>query len=291
MKTVVSLVACLALLVAPTSVDATQTKKKVYKLSGTWSQTYLEGWALDRINQSQIKLDGQRLSSAADGTGITVYVIDTGVGSEDCNGHGSFIADIIAGDTYGVATGATIVGVKAMGCDGTGTEDQVISAVNWVYNHADPEASIANMSIVGLASDLIDAAVNRLASKIPVVVAAGNSSANACNMSPARAVGVISVAGFDQYNRRSIFSNYGSCVDIWAPGTAVDGIAKSGIREQKSGTSMSAAIISGAIAVIADRDDASVQEAAQTMMAEASRPYFLDARLNGTAAYAVWIRD
>jgi serine protease len=287
---IAALIATIVILFSASPVDASANSKKMH-LSGTWNQKYVEGWALDRINQSQVKLDGNKVNVSSGGTGVTVYVIDTGVGAEDCNGHGTIIADIISGDTYGIAKGAEIISVKALDCDGSGTEAQVISAVNWVYQNAEPETSVVNMSLIGIASSPIDAAVNRLGALVPVVVAAGNRSSDACNFSPARASNVIAVAGFDQYNLRSIFSNHGLCVDIWAPGTAIDAISKDGTRVQKSGTSMSAAITSGTIALIADRDNVTTKIAAQTMISQASRPYFVDARLNGKAAYAVWVRD
>jgi len=288
MMRIFSLAFAILLIFAPT-VEAAQ--KKTFRAVKTWQQSGLSGWALDRINQKSTTLDGITILSASRGNGITVYVIDSGVGQDDCYGHGTVVASMIAGQQYGIADAAEVVSVKALDCNGYGTEQAVADAVNWVRLNADPDTSVVNMSLGGPVSTVVDTAVSRLAALMPVVAAAGNSSTSACNMSPARVPAAITVAAFDQYNSRSIFSNFGSCVDIWAPGSAIDGIDMSGKRVQWSGTSMAAALVSGSIAYIADRDKTTTLEAAQTLQLQASRPYFLDARLNGRAAYAVWIRD
>lgn len=265
--------------------------KKKFRAVQTWRQGYTEGWALDRINQKSIKLDGVTVSGSGAGAGITIYVIDTGIGADDCNGHGTVVASMISGDVYGVASGSETVSVKALDCAGFGTANDVINAINWVKDNANPSTSIVNMSLGGLPNTAVDSAVAKLAALMPVVVAAGNSSTSACNSSPARVANAITVAAYDQYNMRSIFSNFGSCVDVWAPGTAIDGIDKNGNRVQWSGTSMSTALVSGSIAYIADRNGMTTLQAASKMMQDASRPYLVDARLSGTAAYAVWIRN
>jgi len=266
-------------------------KRKIFRAVQTWKQAYKENWALDRINQVRWKLDGNILSNDLAGDGITIYVIDTGVGEEDCNGHGTVVASIVAGDVYGVAPLADVVSVKALDCNGAASAADVINAVKWVEENADPESSIVNMSLGGDPSESLDSAVSMLANIMPVVVAAGNESTDACYKSPARVSNAITVAGYDRNNLRSIFSNFGSCVDIWAPGTAIDGIDRNGNRVQWSGTSMSTALISGAIAFIASRDSVTTNQAATVMMGQASRPYLIDARLVGVSAYAVWIRD
>ena len=267
------------------------TKTKKFRLSQTWKQRYLEGWAQDRINQAVVKLDKKTVAGSGMGVGVTIYVIDTGVGSDDCHGHGTVVASMAAGDKYGIASGADVISVRALDCSGSGTASDVITAVNWVYENADPQTSVVNMSLGGPPTQTVDDAVARLARLMPVVVAAGNSSTNACNSSPARVPRAITIAAYDRNNLRSLFSNFGPCVDFWVPGTAIDGIDKTGARVQWSGTSMAAALASGAIAYIADRDNITTIQAASVMRSQAARPYLIDARLNGVSAYAIWIRD
>jgi len=264
-------------------------QKRDFRAVKTWKQGYKEGWALDSINQVHWRLDKVPLANENAGEGITIYVIDTGVGEEDCNGHGTVVASIAAGSEYGVAPAADIVSVKALNCEGSGTAADVIAAVEIVAEMADPETSVVNMSLGGPAKASVDAVVASLAERMPVVVAAGNESTDACEKTPARVPAAITVAGYDNTNLRSIFSNYGSCVDIWAPGTAVDGVDKNGDRVQWSGTSMTTAIISGAVAFIASRDGITTRQAADKMMQTAARPYLIDARLNGKSAYSLLI--
>lgn len=266
-------------------------KRKTFRAVQTWKQAYKENWALDRINQVRWKLDGKVLSNDGAGEGIIIYVIDTGVGEDDCHGHGTVVASMAAGDKYGIAPSANSVSVKALDCNGSGTAADVVRAVEWVAENADPDTSVVNMSLGGDPSPSVDSAVASLAAIMPVVVAAGNESTDACSKSPARVPEAITVAGYDRNNLRSIFSNFGPCVDMWAPGTAIDGIDKSGSRVQWSGTSMSTALVSGAIAFIASRDSIPTRQAAVVMMNEASRPYLIDARLVGVSAYALFLRD
>lgn len=288
-KIIVLAVSFAVLLWCAPSVSA--ASKKTFRAVRTFKQSYVEGWALDRINQKAIKLDGNTVARSRMGSGITVYVIDTGVGAEDCNGHGTVVASMISGDEYGVANGADVVGIKALDCTGWGTASDIINAINWVKNNADPETSVVNMSLGGLPNAAVDAAVSDLSNLMPVVVAAGNSSTSACNASPARVPNAITIAAYDQYNFRSIFSNFGPCVDLWVPGTAIDGIDKSGNRVQWSGTSMATALASGSIAYVADQYGITTKQAAEKIKLQASRPFLQDARLVKTAAYAVWIQD
>lgn len=281
-----------AMLVGSLSADAALgAPARKFRAVQTWKQGYIEDWARDRMNQSVYKLDKIKISNEGKGNGITIYVIDTGVGEDDCHGHGTVVASMAAGDKYGIAEAANVVSVKALDCQGEGTKEQVRDAVNWVYENADPATSVVNMSLGGPPTPMVDSAVARLAAIMPVVVAAGNESTNACNKSPARVSSAITVAGYDKMNFRSIFSNYGPCVDVWAPGSAIDGIDKDGNRVQWSGTSMSTALVSGAIAYLADQNELTTLEAAEKMLQDAARPYLIDARLYGKAAYAVWIRN
>jgi subtilisin family serine protease len=281
-----------AILLFPSPVDAKTAKKKpTFRAVDNVPSAPGAAWAQDRVNQPWDKLDGRTLAGAQMGSGITVYVIDTGVGSGDCHGHGSFMASLVNSPSYGIATLATVVGVKALDCNGTGTLAQVIAAVRWVDANAEYSSSIVNMSLGGNASPELDAVVNALAVKMPVVVAAGNESTDACFRSPARAKSAITVAAMTKNHLRSIFSNWGKCVDIWAPGSAIDGLDRFGNPMAASGTSPATALVSAAIAYIADRDNSTTMQAALTVMKESSDIIIIDGRTNGVKPYVLWIRD
>lgn len=289
MKKFIVVAVAIAVAILATPVAAAQ--KKTFRAVQTWRQGYVEGWALDRLNQKTIKLDKKTIAGSKLGIGITVYVIDTGVGQDDCHGHGTVVASMIADERYGAAPGVQIVSVRALDCSGYGTSQQVVDAVRWVKDNANPSTSVVNMSLGGSPDAPVDAAVAELAEIMPVVVAAGNSSTNACNVSPARVPAAITIAAYDHSNFRSLFSNHGPCVDFWVPGTAIDGIDRFGNRVQWSGTSMAAALASGVIAYVADRDNITTRQVVQKLREQAARPYLMDARLKGIAAVALWVRD
>jgi len=292
MKKFLLLLLSVAMLLFPSPVDAkTARKKPTFRAVDNVPSAPGDAWAQDRVNQPWDSLDGRTLAGAQMGSGITVYVIDTGVGADDCNGHGSFMGSLINSPSYGIATLATVVGVKALGCNGIGTLAQVIAAVRWVDANAEYSSSIVNMSLGGNASPELDAVVNELAKKMPVVVAAGNEATNACFRSPARAKSAITVAAMTKNHLRSMFSNWGRCVDIWAPGSAIDGLDRFGNPMAASGTSPATALVSGAIAYIADRDNSSTMQAALTVMRESSDIIIIDGRTNGVKPYVLWIRD
>ena len=194
-------------------------------------------WGLDRIDQQDLPLNGV-YHYDYDGSGVTAYVIDTGVlishnefgnrashgydfidndgDATDCNGHGTHVAGTIGGTTYGVAKNVNVVGVRVLGCNGSGTNSGVIAGINWVKNNASGP-SVANMSLGGGASQATDDAVNSaVAAGISFVVAAGNDNSSACNYSPARAQDAITVGSTTSGDSRSSFSNYGTCLDIYA---------------------------------------------------------------------------
>lgn len=219
-------------------------------------------WGIDRI-------DADLSSTAAgDGTGavanVNAYVIDTGIDAKhadlyvvkhvnfangqntDCNGHGTHVAGTVAArdntrDVVGAAPGAPLTGVKVLSCSGSGSTSGVIKGVDWVAANA-VRPAVANMSLGGGASTALDSAVKAAAdSGVTFAVAAGNSGANACNYSPARAgthAGVITVAATDNQDREASWSNYGPCVDIWAPGVSILSTKRGGGTTTMSGTSM-----------------------------------------------------
>src|SRR5215216_2106924 len=197
-------------------------------------------WGLDRIDQRNRPLSGSYTFNWT-GSGVRAYVIDTGIrtthtqfggrasnvfdafggNGQDCNGHGTHVAGTIGGSTYGVAKSALLRGVRVLNCSGSGSNSGVIAGVDWVTNnHINP--AVANMSLGGGASSAVDTAVNNLAnSGVPIAVAAGNSNTDACTQSPARAANAITVGSITQSGSRSSFSNFGVCLDIFAPGSAI----------------------------------------------------------------------
>ncbi|KAA3652173.1 MAG: S8 family peptidase [Proteobacteria bacterium] len=232
-------------------------------------------WGLDRIDQADLPLNST-YSYDYDGTGVNAYVIDTGVrishnqfgnrgrsgytaindgnGTNDCQGHGTHVAGTIGSTTYGVAKDATIYAVRVLGCDGSGTNSGVIGGVDWVAgNHIKP--AVANMSLGGGASSALDNAVNSAVSQgITMVVAAGNDNSNACSYSPARAASAITVGSTTSSDSRSSFSNYGSCLDIYAPGSSITSTwsTSNSATNTISGTSMASPHVAGVAALYLD---------------------------------------
>jgi len=291
MKRIVVAVIAAVFLAGIFSSTAQAKVAKRYRAQFIWSSEYQDGWAQDRINQPWDALDGARPNGLLGGNGVTVYIIDTGVGSVDCNGHGSFIASLISSEEYGIARNSTIVGVKALDCSGSGTEQNVIDAVNWVSAQANPNTSVVNMSLGGEISARLDAAVSALAKKMPVVVAAGNDGGNACNQSPARVPEAITVAAFNKWHLRSIFSDFGPCVDMWAPGENVDGFDQYGNHINLSGTSFSTALVTASIAYIAQRDSTTTRQAYKQLVCESSNLPIVDA-YNGTKRpFVLWLKS
>ena len=230
-------------------------------------------WGLDRIDQAALPLSGTYTYPDTAGSGVTVYVIDTGVRithtqisgrasygydavdgdttASDGNGHGTHVATTIAGTTYGVAKKANIVAVRVLDASGSGTTAGVIDGIEWVTeNHTTP--AVANMSLGGSASTSLDTAVaNSIADGVTYAVAAGNSSANASSYSPARVSTAITVGATTSADAKASYSNYGSTLDIFAPGSSiVAGYNTSDTATATlSGTSMATPHVAGAAAV------------------------------------------
>ncbi|MGV9240083.1 S8 family peptidase [Streptomyces nigra] len=230
-------------------------------------------WGLDRIDQSALPLSGTYTYPDSAGSGVTAYVIDTGVRithqqisgrasygydavdgdttASDGNGHGTHVATTIAGSTYGVAKKAKVVAVRVLDNNGSGTTAGVIAGIDWVTaNHSGP--SVANLSLGGGASTALDTAVrNSISSGVTYAVAAGNSSANASSYSPARVTQAITVGATTSTDARAGYSNYGSVLDLFAPGSSITAgwHTSDTATNTISGTSMATPHVAGAAAV------------------------------------------
>ncbi|MEW2397663.1 S8 family peptidase [Streptomyces sp. NPDC046862] len=230
-------------------------------------------WGLDRIDQTALPLSGTYTYPDSAGSGVTAYVIDTGVRithqqiagratngydavdgdnvAQDGNGHGTHVATTIAGSTYGVAKSAKIVAVRVLNNSGSGTTAGVVAGIDWVTaNHSGP--SVANMSLGGGASTALDTAVrNSIASGVTYALAAGNSSTNASSTSPARVTEAITVGATTNTDAKASYSNYGSVLDIFAPGSSITAgwNTSDTATNTISGTSMATPHVAGAAAV------------------------------------------
>ncbi|MEM7535179.1 MAG: S8 family serine peptidase [Chloroflexota bacterium] len=229
-------------------------------------------WGLDRVDQRSLPLNSS-YSYNNDASDVHVYVIDTGIrtqheefggrvgngyssirddnGTNDCHGHGTHVAGTVAGSTYGVAKSAQLYPIRVLSCSGRGTTAGVIAGVDWVTaNHRSP--AVANMSLGGASNSALDKAVeNSIRAGVTYVVAAGNSRQSACHASPARVDEAITIGASTNSDARASFSNYGSCVDLFAPGhniTSAWSNTNSGTKTI-SGTSMASPHVAGAAAL------------------------------------------
>ena len=230
---------------------------------------------LDRIDQRALPLSGGYTTTRS-GSGVRAYVIDTGIATghpdlgnratnvfdafrgsgQDCNGHGTHVAGTIGAATYGVAKAAALRGVRVLDCAGSGATSGIIAGVDWVArNHVKP--AVANLSLGGSKSAALNTATTSLVNAgVFVSVAAGNENQAACNVSPASASGVLTVAASDKTDARAPFSNHGSCVELYAPGAAVTSTWLNGTTATISGTSMASPHVAGVAALYKAYGDA-----------------------------------
>ncbi|MCD2462108.1 S8 family peptidase [Streptomyces sp. MBT42] len=227
-------------------------------------------WGLDRINQWSLPLDND-FTTQGSGAGVTAYILDTGIDynhdefggratfgfdamgdgryGQDCNGHGTHVAGTVAGATYGVARKANLVSVRVLGCDGRGSYSGMIAGFDWVAKNA-RQPAVLNGSLGGDRSVALNNAATALAAAgVLPVIAAGNSSKDACDVSPASATGTVTVAASNVWDEETSFSNHGRCVEIFAPGQDVVSARMGGGSVALNGTSMAAPHVAGVAAL------------------------------------------
>ncbi|MGH3334216.1 MAG: S8 family peptidase [Nocardioides sp.] len=232
-------------------------------------------WGIDRIDQRNLPLNNS-YTYQRPGAGVKAYFIDTGMrrshaefsgratsgysaindgrGTDDCHGHGTHVAGTVGGETYGVAQDVSLVAVRVLDCTGNGTDSGVIAGIDWVTgNHTAGTPAVANMSLGGGVSSALDTAVNNsINDGITYALAAGNDNgANACNSSPSRVAAGLTVGSTTSTDARSSFSNIGSCLDLFAPGSSITSswIGSDSATNTISGTSMATPHVAGAAAV------------------------------------------
>jgi subtilisin family serine protease len=262
-------------------------------------------WGLDRIDQRSSTLNGTYIY-ADTGANVNAYVIDTGIYpnnefenrlklgynavnnsmdtqsnrySTDCstNGHGTHVAGIVGGKTFGVAKEISLVPIRVFDCNGDAYNSDVIDGIIWAIDHHKAgELAVANMSLGGNKSVILDAWVQALINDgVHVVVASGNSNVDACNSSPASTPGTITVNSAGLSDVRSSFSNFGECTDIFAPGESILSASNSGPNSTRtmSGTSMASPFVAGAVAKILEANPSFTRSQVISKLLDSASPF------------------
>jgi subtilisin family serine protease len=257
------------------------------------TQTNPPSWGLDRIDQTELPLSKSYTYGSAGN--VTAYIIDTGVrlthsefggrarsgwdfvdndaDASDCQGHGTHVAGTVGGATYGVAKDVKLVAVRVLDCNGSGSYSQIIAGVDWVTKNA-VKPAVANMSLGGAAGSALDDAVQRsIDAGVTYAVAGGNDGTDACTKSPARLPDAITVGATDSSDKQASFSNYGTCLDLYAPGVNILSSANSSntATMSMSGTSMATPHVTGAAALyLAENPTATPAQVRDALVGEAT---------------------
>ncbi|MFD3698553.1 S8 family serine peptidase [Streptomyces sp. NPDC058646] len=245
--------------------DATVTAPPV-PAAGVGTKSPAASWGLDRIDQRRLPLDGD-FSADTSGQGATAYILDTGIdythpdfggrarpgfdaigdgrNGADCNGHGTHVAGTVGGTTFGVARKSTLVSVRVLNCEGSGSLSGVIAGFDWVARNA-RQPAVLNASLGGPRSNAVNNAATAVSDRgVLPVVAAGNANVDACTISPASAARVVTVGATNRFDEETDFSNWGECLDIYAPGQDIVSAKRGGGSVSLNGTSMAAPHVAG----------------------------------------------
>lgn len=284
------------------------------------TQSPTPSWGLDRIDQRSLPLNSA-FTATATGVGVDAYIVDTGIyathseftgrlaggftaivdgnGTSDCNGHGTHVAGTTAGTTYGIAKAATLIPVRVLDCLGSGSTTGVIAGLDWIVaNHVAGKPAVANMSLGGGTSTALDTAVqNVINDGVVMAVAAGNSNTNACNSSPSRAPNAITVGATGTYyagettDTRSGYSNFGTCLDIFAPGSNIvsSWMGSTTATNTISGTSMATPHVAGVAAVLLGRYPTSTPADIATMLRNSATPNVVLSAGTGSPNYLLYL--